>query len=281
MTTTLDTSAIIRQAADDLAAVREQWGDLLAAIERPPATEWPPREARGFLDQLAAAARTEDGKRALAPAIGRVPLVLREHPAPLNLDAVDAAVDVERALFELADTIAAAVQRPVRRRVEYVISGRMGKSRSFATVDGTDRDDPARWRIASPADPGSRTYGLHWAAVWVEDRITGQDVGDLHAAVPVLLLDEAAGTASTARRTVERALGRDGRTIKLDRPCPWCGGRLLGRTQPGGEPSVACTNGRSCRAPVLLDRGRRTWRGADLVGLYVALAAKDQCTPRP
>ncbi|MFD8003004.1 hypothetical protein [Streptomyces mirabilis] len=40
----------------------------------------------------------------------RALLVLREHPAPLNLDALDTGLAIERAMFDLADTLAAAVQ---------------------------------------------------------------------------------------------------------------------------------------------------------------------------
>ncbi|MFZ3569262.1 hypothetical protein ACNYS0_20130 [Streptomyces sp. BH034] len=273
MTTTLATSTAARRAADDLAAVREQWGDLLAAIERPPAAEWPPRECRGFLDQLAAGDHVDDeeGEQPAAARVGRLPLILREHPAPLNLDALDAALAVERDLFDLADQLAEQVQRPVRRVPKPHRSGR-----SVAAVDARDRDNPARWHYAGQSEPGSRAYGLHWAAVWIEGRILGEDLdGDLFRPVPVRLLDHAAGTAARARRHLERALGRDGRTTTLDDPCPWCAGPLTGRTRAGGEPAVTCATGRACGAPVLVDeRGRRVWRGADLVGLFVALEAR-------
>jgi hypothetical protein len=253
------------QAAADLYATREQWGDLLAAIGRPPRAEWPPRECREW-EQPAA----ED-----APAVGRLPLILREHPAPLNLTALDAALAVERDLFDLADTVAAAVQRPVRRRVHHVASGRVTRSRVWADVDAADRDDPARWRIASPADPGSRAYGLHWAAVWIEGRTLGEQPGDLFGPVRPLLLDEVAATARHARQRVEQALGRDGRPTALDRPCPYCRGHLTAHTR-SGDPmaaTVVCSTGSACTAPVPLDRGRRMWAGADLVGLYVAMEA--------
>src|SRR5690606_27655125 len=69
------------QAAADLQAIREQWGDLLAAINRPPAAEWPPRYDANMRDHD----EPDD-----APAVGRLPLTLREHPAPLNLTALDA-----------------------------------------------------------------------------------------------------------------------------------------------------------------------------------------------
>ncbi|MGI5353463.1 hypothetical protein ACQEU8_36650 [Streptomyces sp. CA-250714] len=271
MTTALDTSAPARRAAVDLAAIREQWGDLLLAVERPPAAEWPPREQKGFLHQLAARDAELDQVPATAT-IGRAPLVLREHPAPVNLDALDATLAVERDLFDLADQIAEQVQRPVRRTPKPT-----GPGRTVAVVDGADRNDPARWHYASATDPGSRAYGLHWAAVWIEGRALDEPSGDLFAPMPLRLLDEAAAVARRCRERVERALGRDGRTTTLDRPCPWCGGELTGRTQAGGTPMVTCATGEACGAPVLLDfRRRRVWRGAELVGLYAALDAADR-----
>ncbi|MFB6846223.1 hypothetical protein ACFCXS_15360 [Streptomyces sp. NPDC056373] len=257
------------QAVADLRAVREQWGDLLAAIERPPAAQWPPRECAGFLDQLAAADRADDDLEPAAPRVGRLPLTLREHPAPLNLDALDAALEVEADLFDLADQIAEQVQRPVRRVPKPHRSGR-----TVAAVDARDRDNPARWHYAGQGNPGSRAYGLHWAAVWVEGRVCDEDLdGDLFAPLSPRLFDHAAAVAARARRTVERALERDGRTTHLDTPCPWCGGQLVGQTRPGGEPVVTCSTGEGCGAPVVLDRGRRKWRGAELVGLWEAMDA--------
>ncbi|WHM36298.1 hypothetical protein [Streptomyces sp. BPTC-684] len=257
-------SPIARRADDDLAAVREQWGDLLAAIARPPAAEWPPRERRGFLDQLAAEDRADD-EQAVEPILGRLPLTIREHPAPLNLDALDAAIEVERALFDLADHVAAAVQRPIRAAFPH---------RGRYVQDPGDASNPARWHYQAPDSPGSRTYGLHWAAVWIAGRALDEDEDDadgLFAPTPAKLLDEVAATARTARRTVERALGRDGRTTDLADPCPWCGGQLTGHTQPGGEPGVTCSAGPGCTAPVETDRrGHRTWRGYELVGLWAA-----------
>ncbi|MDJ1136235.1 hypothetical protein [Streptomyces iconiensis] len=277
MTTATTTPAAVgRRAAVDLAAIREQWGDLLAAIEQPPAAEWPPRECRGFLDQLAARDADLDEIPATA-AIGRMPLVLREHPAPLNLDALDAALDTERELFELADTLAAAVQRSVRRALKPTRPGR-----TAAVVDGADRTDPARWHYASPTDPGSRAFGLHWAAVWCEGRALNEASGDLFRPVPLRLLDEVAAVARRSRERVERALGRDARTTTLDRLCPWCGGQLTGRTRAGGESSVTCSTGQACTAPVRADfRGHRAWHGAELVDLYAAMNVGSQTPTCP
>lgn len=253
------------QAAADLTAVREQWGDLLAAIGRPPRAEWPPRECREWEQPPAA----ED-----APATGRLPLILREHPAPLNLAALDAAMQVERDLFQLCDVVAAAAQRPVR----YAATDRHG--RNSYQPDPSDRDDPARWNYAAPTDPGSRAYGLHWAAVWLEGRALDEEQGDLFGPVRPLLLDEIATTARRARRAVEQALGRTGQPTALDRPCPYCRGPLTAHTRSGdpAAATVVCGTGSSCTAPVLLNRGRREWAGAELVGLYVALEAAQSRT---
>lgn len=271
-------AAVSSATADDLRAIREQWGDLLAAIDRPPAAEWPPRETRSFLDRAELAEHQADDEPT-GRSLGRTPLTIREHPAPLNLTALDAALDTERALFELADTLAAAVQRPVHRRPSLNIPSYIGRTesafrRTRMVVDRADRDDPARWHYQAPTSPGSRAYGLHWAAVWIEGRVLGEDVDrGLFSAVPARLLDEAAAVARRARADVERALNRDGRTVTLDAPCPYCAGELTGATQVGGEPFVWCARGEACPAPVILDRRRRMWRGGDMVGLWVAMAA--------
>lgn len=264
-----------QQAAADLRAIREQWGDLLAAIEQAPRAVWPPLDSRA----LGTVPEPADDD---APAVGRLPLVLREHPAPLNLAALDAAEQVEEALFDACDAIAGRVQRPVRRTGLATLT-RSGGPLRRQVIDPADRDDPARWtlpthRDAGPADassPGSRAHGLHWAAMWLEGRALDERHGDLFTATPVGVVEELAHVARRARAIVERALGRDGRRTRLDRPCPWCGGLLTAHTRSGDPDAAAvvCATGEACGAPVILDRGRRVWRGADLIGLHVALHA--------
>ncbi|WP_327368744.1 hypothetical protein [Streptomyces sp. NBC_01217] len=264
------------QAAADLRAIREQWGDLLAAIEQRPAAVWPPLDSRALGAEPEPA---DDG-----PSIGRLPLVLREHPAPANLDALDAAMAIEEALFEACDAIAERVQRPVRRHL-------VGRRTADAThvrwaEDQADRDDSARWtlpthRDAGPADassPGSRAHGLHWAAMWLEGRALDEAHGDLFTSTPARVVESLAEVARRARRILERALGRDGRPTALDRPCPYCRGPLTAHTRSGNPAAatVVCSTGSACTAPVLLDRGRRVWQGAELVTLYVAMEAAQQ-----
>ncbi|APD18525.1 hypothetical protein HOR43_gp32 [Streptomyces phage Ididsumtinwong] len=265
--TTLPEHALTTAA--DLRAVREQWGDLLVAIEQRPADTWPPRETRGFLDQLGDAHQDDEQH------LGRTPLTLRQHPAPANLTALDAALAVEAALFATCDALAARYQQPPRRRT---VPLRSWPPRSIEREDQGDRADPRRWTPPT-LDPagrtiaaGSRAHGLHWAAVWLEGRALGEDQGDgLFSPLGDDVLADLATVARRARRRVEAALGRDGRTTALPDPCPWCRGELLARTVPGGEPSATCQTGEQCPAPAALDRGRRTWRGADLAALWTAL----------
>lgn len=249
-------------AVQQLRDIRESWGDLLAAIARPPAPVWPP--VQPSVQHLT---REDDD----TPAVGRLPLVLRQHPAPANLDALDAAMAIETALFDLADRIAAAVQRPMR----------------ILITTGADRADarhPDRWHYATNRDiggradarPGSRTLGLHWAACWIEDRLAATEPTDLHGVVRGVLRDHAERVTSEAHRALLAALGRDGRTTVLADLCPWCGGELTARTT-SGDPmaaTITCDTGPTCTAPTAYDdRARRTWAGRDLVQLYSALSA--------
>ncbi|MGW2130439.1 hypothetical protein [Streptomyces coelicoflavus] len=273
-TPALDAAAVatmrtITTTAEDLRAIREQWGDLLHAIGQRPRGVWPPLDSRAL-------GVAEDPE----PTIGRLPLTLREHPAPVNLDALDAAMSTERALFELADRIAEQAQRPVRR---HRVALRSWPPSTELRDDQADRDDPARWHLpthnasvtARAASPGSRAYGLHWAAVWIEGRILGEQSGDLFRPVPLPTLDEAAATIRRARHHIDDALRRAGETTPLDDPCPWCRGQLTARTR-AGDPEAAvivCATGEGCGAPVILDHGRRVWQRETLAGLYTAMEA--------
>lgn len=241
MTTDTTTAAVTH-----LRAIREQWGDLLCAIDTPPAQEWPPVYDRAWERPPA----EPDAQ------IGRLPLTLREHPAPLNLGALDAAVAVETALFDLADRLAPVVQR------------------SISAPD--DRSDPDRWHYRTPTWHGSRANGLHWCAVWLERRLLDEDHSKAHWPLSLFLLDEVTTEVAAAHRVMTRTLGRDGRDTVLPTPCPWCRGELTARTTSGDPMAavVTCGTGPTCTAPAPYDgEARRVWRGADLCGLYGALSA--------
>ncbi|MFD4659325.1 hypothetical protein ACFWP2_27270 [Kitasatospora sp. NPDC058444] len=266
-------STRIRHAVEQLRTVRAHWGALLVAIETAPAPAWPPAQLSTHLARQAA-----DDVELLVD--DRVPLTLRQHPAPANLHALDAAVRVERLVFDTADTLAAAVQRPIERRP----ISTPGRPVVWA-LDEADAGDPRRWHYASPTDPGSRRHGLHWAALYVEGRLLDEDTepeqrAGAHTRGPALFgllpeqrAHEVVRVAGQAERLVLGALGLDRSETPVEgRPCPWCGGELTLHTDPRTAPSVTCSTGRTCPAPVDLDRrGRRAWHAAELVELLAAL----------
>ncbi|MEF3114502.1 hypothetical protein [Streptomyces chrestomyceticus] len=238
------------RAAAHLATIRQHWGELLLAIETPPADVWPPR-------QLAHMLRPDD--EGPLDVLDRAPLVLRQHPAPLNVEALDAGLDIEHDLFELADRLAAAVQR-------------------------AGLDDPRRWNFRSATDPGSRAHGLHWAAAYVEGRLLDEDTDDEllddgrrtaapFSPVPEPLLREGARVAHQCAGRLLRVLRLDQRATPIPgRPCPWCGGELTLHTGPDEGPSVTCAWGPQCPAPVpLAPTGRRVWEWHALPALVAAL----------
>lgn len=248
----------VHETVAALRTIREQWAELLLAIEIPPTDVWPPR-------QLAHTMRAAADEQLVVE--GRAPLVLREHPAPANLDALDTGIAIERQVFDLADTLAAAVQNTA-----------------------PSSRDARRWEFPDPGAAGirrahgSRAHGLHFACVWVEGRVLDEDTtpeqqldGTLaappFAPLPPYLLYEARRTARIAEGRLLRALGLDARsTLVPDRACPWCGGDLELHTGPDTEPRVTCSTGPECAAPVPVDeRGRRVWAWVDLPALVVAL----------
>ncbi|QRX90838.1 hypothetical protein [Streptomyces noursei] len=243
------------RAAENLATIRNHWAELLLAIETPPADAWPPR-------QLVHTLRAVDDEQ--LDVEERAPLVLREHPAPLNVDALDTGLAIERAVFDLADTLAAVVQH-------------------------ADLDDPRRWNYRSATDPGSRAHGLHWAALYVEGRVLDEDtepelldddtlVSAPFTPLPEYLLHETALVAHRCAGRLLRTLGLDHRATPVpDRPCPWCGGELTLHTGPDQGPSVTCGTGPQCPAPVPLTlTRRRVWEWHDLLALVTALDATEQ-----
>ncbi|MFI9203318.1 hypothetical protein [Streptomyces sp. NPDC053048] len=249
---------VAHATAARLHTIREQWGALLAAVETPPApSTWPPAETRAFLNTGA-----EDDAPLLVE--DRAPLSLRQHPAPANLDALDTAVFVEQQVFDLADTLAAAVQHAAP-------------------------EDPRRWTFPNPGAPdartaaGSRAHGLHWAALYVEGRVLDEDTdpelladGTLGPApfspLPEALLHKAAHVARACEQRVARILAADAITSSraLPTPCPSCGGALVVRAAPAEPPTVTCQTGEACGADTGRDhRGRRVWEWPESLPLLL------------
>lgn len=260
---------VAHRTAARLRTIREQWGALLAAVETPPAPRtWPPAETRAFLNTGAA----DEGALLVED---RAPLTLREHPAPANLDALDAALFVERSIFDLADTLAATVQHAAP-------------------------EDPRRWTFPTPGAPdtrtaaGSRAHGLHWAALYVEGRLLDEDTDPEHddagrlvsapfVPLPEHLVHEAARIARACEQRVARILATDTitGTRTLPAPCPACGGVLVVRAAPAEPPTVTCRTGEACGAGTDRDtRGRRVWEWPDCLPLLLAAAQAQDGLPR-
>jgi hypothetical protein len=220
-----------------LRVVREHLGDLAAAVHCPPAPVWPPR-------QLAAHLRAIADAEARAERLERGGIALVDKRAPLNLDAHDALETVTDALFDLADEIAAEVQ------ISY------------------DDSDPRLWHFAQ-----SRPAGVHWAAVFVDGRLEGEDM-DGFLGMPDYLIAHAAQVAEDCSRRTLTVLGLDRRhTVIPGRGCPSCGQELTLHTGPDEPPTVTCPAGPHCHATAPVDprTGRRVWSWQHLPALLTAL----------
>lgn len=193
--------------------------------------------------------------RAHLPRGDRDAVVLGERPVPLRLHVVDACRAVEVALCELADQVAAEVQRDTVKPMRRPIPGDP-VALQLAMLATRDENDPARWRY----NMGDRSAVR--AAGWLAARLRGDDgpcmpLRDHHRASIALVAREAA-------RRIERTIGgtADRYAVGMDRPCPYCGDRLTMHAGGGEDDTVTCA-GPDCTAPVGLVAGRRTWSTAE------------------
>ncbi|MGW2742348.1 hypothetical protein [Streptomyces sp. NPDC001450] len=268
-----------RTPADDLQVVIDHWTDMRDMID----TATPPVDGRAAYlralddhdrDEAALALQhvqhlvtktDEHGRpryeclhcdyagegRAHTPRTDRDALMLGERPVPLRLHVVDACRAVEVALCELADQVAADIQRDTVKPLRRPIPGDP-VGLQLAMIAARDEADPNRWRF----NLGDRSAVL--AAEWLLGRLRGDEgpclpLHDAHRASIALVAREAA-------RRIERTIGGVGarQSVPLDRPCPYCGSELTLHRGGGLDDVVVCA-GPICEAPVGLDGGRRTW----------------------
>lgn len=208
-----------------------RWHDLaqaLTATTRP--ASWPP--AGRLVTHLR---QTEDPETQRAARDGSG---AGEHPAPLNLDVLDTMQAVQATLVDLADQVAALIQRPAISHAP----------RDWPPADRARRDqladadaaDPRRWRYT-----GTRT--APYAAAWLAARL--DTIPGPFAPLPGTEAGRIGRTAQTAAEQVLRALAEQRRGQTLNRPCH-CGGRLDVYGGDGTAPAVNC---RDCG---------RTWAAA-------------------
>jgi len=262
-------TAATTETRRNLRLIRQHWGDLLAAIDTDPQPVWPPQrlttEMWARRDAEAAVERAERSSDALG-----------DSPAPLNLDAAQAVEEITTAILALADQVATVTQRPPIRppRVHDGTKGGAKLADDLRAAADLDRTDPRRWHYNA-----SWANGVHWACVYIDGRVAGDDLTDgLFRPLPEHMLREVAVVADNSARQLLRVLGIGTRsTVIPDRPCPWCGGELRMHQPVDEPPTVTCSTGPSCTAPVGQDdRGRRVWAWHDLAQLAHALDAAER-----
>ncbi|MEW1867019.1 hypothetical protein AB0420_02275 [Streptomyces caelestis] len=278
------TAASHRTPADDLQIIVDHWQHMRALIDTTQSTD--PSSRADYLRRLDQHDRHETANllqhaqqlvtridqhgrvqyecarcdyvgegRAHLPRGDRDAVVLGERPVPLRLHVVDACRAVEAALCELADQVAAEIQRDTVKPLRRPIPGDpIGLQ--LAMLATRDENDPARWRF----NLGDRSAIR--AAEWLAARWRGDDgpclpLHSAHRAQIALVAREAA-------RRVERTIGGtvDRFAVPMDRPCPYCGSGLTLHAGGGEDDTVTCS-GPSCEAPVGLVDGRRTWSTAE------------------
>lgn len=293
-----------RTAAEDLQTVIDHWDHLRSLVDSSTPDVWPPlRPGAEYLRALdehdaaeVAAQQLTHGQQLVTTRhpngtityecahcdrvgegdehplrLDRAAEQLGERPVPLRLHVVDACRAVEIALCTLADEIAGDVQRDVIRPPRKP-NPKDPHACELAGLAAADDADPLRWRY----NVTDRRTAIH-AADWLMDRLTGAlgpclPIHDGHRERITLYAREAA-------RRIERVIGSDRRSVKLPRPCPWCGGELMMHTAPDALPVVSCATGLvDCSAPVPfhVDERRREWsEPEDLAALQVALDAAE------
>ncbi|MEU7044963.1 hypothetical protein AB0A77_28445 [Streptomyces varsoviensis] len=218
-----------------LQTIRDRWDDLHESLATPTHVSWPPAGLTTYLRDLEDADRTPEERQQLAA------MAAAEHadrrgdapgprPVPLSVRIFDTMRTVERDLVDLADQVAADIQRPV-------IPAATGRGwtddvhRTAVLLSARDSADRTRWHYT-----GTRTAPL--AAAWLIARLTGAP-GPFR---PLTLAhrERIARIAEINAERVERALGLARREVQVDRPCPRCLGELVIDGGDGEPPAVQC-----------------------------------------
>ena len=219
----------------NLRVIVTHWNDLHHALASTGTATWPP--AGRMNDYLASVDRRTDDEVEAAAWQARArrdqersPSQIGETRAPIRLGILDTMTTLENELVELADQIAAAIQRSP---MPYAPRGWPTADRERRNqLAREDAADPRRWRYV-----GTRS-GRH-AAAWLLARVQ-QRPGPFHRLTGDQLLRIAA-VASRAAHRVETALDMADHKAALTRPCPDCSGELVIEAGGGERPAVWCS----------------------------------------
>jgi hypothetical protein len=203
------------QAADNLTLIAAHWDDLHDALTTRQTHDWPPTMGLTKLREP-----DEDGDR-----LGDV------RSLPIRADVFDAMQHITSALVELADQIAAEVQRPT-------LNAATGKGwtdpihREVVLLAARDAADTRRWRYT-----GQRTAPQ--AAAWLHDRLAGEPgpFRPLHDGHRARIADIAAACAITVQRILRTAR----QAVSTGQQCA-CGGEIEIHGGDGTDPAVKCAS---------------------------------------
>lgn len=215
-----------------LTTIATHWTDLHDALTTTGNSTWPPASRMStYLAQLDAIDAEEIETRRALRALERSPEQLGETRAPIRLHIHDTMRTVEAALVELADQIAAEVQRPV-------IAAPINRGwsdeihRTVALLSAKDSADTRRWGYV-----GTDRRTAPYAALWLLGR--HENTPGPFRKLTLAHTDRIDRAAAEAAERVERALQLTRHSQPLTERCA-CGGQLHLDGGDGNPPAVRC-----------------------------------------
>ncbi|MCX5601589.1 hypothetical protein OOK29_25905 [Streptomyces phaeochromogenes] len=228
---------------EDLQTIIDAWDDLADLVEAPIFTTWPPPGTipaynRALDDAELRAVRAERAEYLVAgdDAPGT-------RPVPINLRAVDIQIHVTSELLELADQLAASVQRP-----PVQAESRKGWTdtihRETLLLAAKDAAHPARWHFDG-REPANREHPQRtavMAATWLQHRLTNPGPAEPFRPLTVAQHDAVSTTAHSCVRMIDDFLGIHRRSVPIPGllcPAP-CRGPLVMFGGDGDASTVRC-----------------------------------------
>ncbi|KMS78682.1 hypothetical protein ACZ91_63350 [Streptomyces regensis] len=222
--------------ATHLRAIVQLWPDLYDALGAPPILGAFGQGLRGYLRALEDADREE---AAALRALERSPDQIGVRPAPIRIRVHDTMRLVEKVMVDLADQIAADIQRsPLTAAPASWPPADRARRDALAAAD---REHPHRWQYV-----GSRTAPQ--AALWLCARV--ENIPGPQKPLTEEHHQKIATTAAGAADRIEQVLDTGARTAALEPPCPDCAGQLTVHGGAGTPPTAHCVGcGRTWTAP--------------------------------
>lgn len=216
----------------NLTTIATRWTDLRDALTTTGTGTWPPAGRMStYLAGLDAADAEEVAARWALRDLERSPEQLGETRAPIRLHIHDTMRTVEAGLVELADQIAADVQRPV-------IAAPINRGwsdeihRTVALLSAKDSADTRRWGYV-----GTNRRTAPYAALWLLSR--HESIAGPFRAISLLHRERIDRVAAEAGARVEQALQLTRHSQPLAETCA-CGGQLHLDGGDGAPPAIRC-----------------------------------------